>query len=98
MISLFVLYQKPQNEETFLDYYRHHHVPLAKTMPGLLSLDWGFPRVVSDQADWYLVAEMRFQDREKMHAALNSSEGQAASRDVETFAAGLVTMRVVEWQ
>lgn len=99
MVSLFALYQQPENEQQFLRYYETVHLPLAKNMPGVLSLDWGHPRAMS-QGDhpWWLVAEIRFSDRDAMRASMDSPEGRAASRDVDNFAKGLVTMRVVEWR
>ncbi|NMP21193.1 EthD family reductase [Sulfobacillus harzensis] len=100
MVSLFALYRRPADEAAFLDYYRNHHVPLARTMPGLLSLEWGHPSALApgESAEWYIVAEMRFANRAAMDAALASSEGRAALRDVQQFAGNLVTMRVVNWE
>ncbi len=47
---------------------------------------------------WFLVAEMRFSDRQAMDSALQSPQGKAAAADLKTFAKGLLTMKAVEWQ
>lgn len=100
MVSLFALYRRPDDEAGFLEHYRTIHAPLARGMPGLVSLDWGLSAEVSshDDAPWFVVAEMRFVSREAALDALRSSPGRAAANDVRTFAAGLLTMRMVEWQ
>lgn len=101
MVSLFALYRRPQDEAVFLDHYQSVHVPLARRMPGLLTLDWGTPASLNtgdgDQ-DWFLIAEMRFDTKDAMTEALQSSEGRLAGEDVNSFAAGLLTMRTVQWQ
>lgn len=100
MVSLFALYQRPSDERAFLDHYAAVHVPLAQKMPGLISLEWGLQTLLSQKTPdpWFLVAEMRFPDRETLMAALSSAEGKAAGRDLDSFAKDLVTMRMVEWQ
>lgn len=100
MVSLFAEYRQPPDEAAFLSHYRTTHVPLAERMPGLLQLTWGRPQTLfsGDAAPFFLVAEMRFTDRDQLMAALRSEEGKAASRDLEHFAKGLVTMRMVEWE
>lgn len=99
MVSLFALYQRPEDEKEFLTHYVAVHVPLAQKMPGLLSLEWGategLPTVPQDP--WFLVAEMRFATRETLYEALRSPEGREAALDIEKFAHGLVTMRMVQW-
>ena len=100
MVSLFAFYRWPNNEAEFLIHYRDVHVPLALQLPGLLSLNWGRPTPLGGVSDdsWFLLAEMRFTDREALDQALQSSPGKAASEDLKTFAKGLFTMRAVEWQ
>ncbi len=99
MVSLFALYRKPDNESAFLQHYETIHAPLARQMPGILSLEWGRQELLfSPEADpWFLVAEMRFSTRDAMMAALNSPQGRAAGADLNGFARGLVIMRMVEW-
>ncbi|PSR23661.1 MAG: EthD family reductase [Sulfobacillus acidophilus] len=103
MVSLFALYRRPADEQAFLSHYESVHVPLAKRLPGLIDLKWGQPQVLGDEQDaeqglWFFVAELTFADKRTLVGALESKEGQAASRDVQSFADGLLTMRTVEWQ
>lgn len=99
MVSLFALYRRPSDEKAFLEHYRTVHVPLAAKMPGLLKLNWGRQTLLGNKSEdsLFLVAEMRFSDREAMMNGLNSPEGRAAAHDLEILAKGLVTMRMVEW-
>jgi uncharacterized protein (TIGR02118 family) len=100
MVSLFALYRKPENADTFLDHYRTIHAPLALRLPGLCSLEWGMASGLpsGDADDWFLVAEMRFESSQAAMEALKSPEGRAAAADIRTFAEDLLTMRMVEWQ
>lgn len=99
MVSLFALYLRPTDEQDFLAHYRDVHAPLAQALPGLISLDWGPCRSMGsgDDNPWFLVAEMRFQDSAAAQHALASPQGRAAGDDVNQFAGGLLTMRMVEW-
>jgi uncharacterized protein (TIGR02118 family) len=103
MVSLFALYRRPADEKAFLSHYETVHVPLAKRLPGLIDLKWGKPEELGDRHRpdedfWFFVAELTFADKSTLVGALESVEGQAASRDVQTFADGLLTMRTVQWQ
>lgn len=99
MVSVFALYTKPADEQAFLDHYAQVHAPLARSLPGLLSLNWGQPGPLfqADDSGWFLIAEMRFGDRDAALAALASEAGRNAGQDLARFAKGLVTMRMVEW-
>jgi len=41
MYKLLVLYPYPDDPQAFLDYYRQHHLPLVKQLPGLLASRFG---------------------------------------------------------
>lgn len=99
MVSVFALYAKPEDEQEFLDHYVQVHAPLARSLPGILSLNWGQPAPLfqEDDSGWFLIAEMRFSDRDQALAALTSEAGRKAGKDLASFAKGLVTMRMVEW-
>jgi uncharacterized protein (TIGR02118 family) len=60
-------------------------------MPGLKRLEvsrvFGAPM---GEPRYHVTAEMYFDDRDAMFAALKSEEGQAAARDVMSFAGDLV--------
>lgn len=98
MIQLTVLYGHPQDPAAFDRHYQEKHAPLARTFPGLkgytttktASLD---PQV---QAPYYFIAILYFESSETLQTALQSSPGQAAAADLETFASGGVTLLVGE--
>ena len=100
MVSLFALYRQPQDEARFMTHYQDVHAPLARQLPGLISLEWGkeVSLGASQGESWFMVAEMRFSDRGAMDQALQSPQGKAAAADLRTFAKGLLTMKAVEWQ
>jgi uncharacterized protein (TIGR02118 family) len=75
-------------EETFREFFRRVHRPLALKIPGLLRHVANFP--VGDPTrkppQWDAVIELYFEGREAMEAAWRSPEGIAATRDLEEFA------------
>lgn len=97
MVKLIALYKKPQDVEAFEKHFREIHAPLARAMPGLKRLEvarayaspGGEPR-------YYMIAEMYFESREALKAALASPEGKAAGKDVMSFAGDLIHMIFAE--
>lgn len=93
MVTLMALYRRPSDEAGFLSYYEQVHVPLALKMPGMLSLSHGrVSRDLTGDGSVFYMAIMTFPDHPTLEQALTSPEGQAASRDVSHFAAGLLTL------
>lgn len=97
MVKLIAIYRQPENKEQFDEHYNNVHAPLAKKMPGLIRLEvnkiYGSPE---GESDLYLIAEMYFENKEALNAALASSEGKAAGKDLMTFAGKLVQMHFAE--
>ncbi len=97
MVKLVVLYAPPEDAEAFRRHYMEVHLPLARKMPGLrrCELGWvtGSP---GGQPRYHLVAELYFDDRDALKAALKSPEGQAAGQDVMSFAGKIVHMMIAE--
>ncbi|MFC3051952.1 EthD family reductase [Kordiimonas pumila] len=98
MIKLIALYKHPENKEAFMDYYINTHIPLVHKIPGLAKVE---VRQITDTfipgADtFFLMAEMSFPDRETFDKALRSPEQKAAGKDVQNFAAGLVSLMVAD--
>lgn len=93
MVKLVALYTQPDDVAAFERHYREIHTPLVRKMPGLKRLEiahttgapGGPPR-------YYMVAEMYFDSREAMMAALGSPEGKAAAKDVMSFAGKYIHM------
>lgn len=93
MVKLVALYKKPADVEAFEKHYTEIHAPLALKMPGLKKLEvsrmFGSP---GGEPKYYIMAEMFFEDKEAMFAALGSDEGKAAAKDVMGFAGDLIHM------
>jgi len=97
MIKLIALYKKPENTAEFDRRYFEEHVPLASKMPGLRRVE--VAKIVggpAGEAEYYLQAEMYFDDMESLKQAMSSPEGKAAAKDVMTFARDIITMMFAE--
>ena len=88
MVKLVALYRKPEDPEAFLKHYHEVHLPLVKKMPGLLRVSWGPLASVGRREDppFFYMAEMYFEDDASFKQALNSEEGKASGRDLQSFA------------
>lgn len=93
MVKLIVLYKRPADTAAFEKHYTEIHAPLAKKMPGLQRLEvsrcFGSP---GGEPRYYMAAELYFDSKEAMFAALGSPEGKAAAKDVMGFAGDLIHM------
>jgi len=93
MVKLVVLYKKPADVEAFEKHYTEIHTPLAQKMPGLLNMEvshmFGSP---SGEPKFYMKAELSFESKDALFAALGSDEGKAAAKDVMGFAGDLIHM------
>lgn len=97
MVKLIAIYKKPEDMEAFDRHYHEVHAPLAAKMPGLVSLEinqiYGAP---GGESHLHLIAEMLFESKEALEAALSSPEGRAAGKDLTGFAGKLVSMHFAE--
>ncbi|MBO8162569.1 MAG: EthD family reductase [Brevibacillus sp.] len=97
MVKLIAVYRKPEDVEAFDQHYFNVHAPLAAKMPGLIKLEvnkiYGGPM---GESDLHLIAEMYFESKEVLMAALSSPEGKAAGKDLMGFAGKLVSMHFAE--
>ena len=93
MVKCIVLYRKPGDVAAFERHYREIHTPLVRKMPGLKRLEiahmTGSP---AGEPKYYMIAELYFDDKDAMMAALNSPEGKAAAKDVMGFAGDILHM------
>ncbi len=93
MVKLVALYKKPADVETFEKHYNEIHAPLARKMPGLQKMEvshmTGSP---GGEPKFYMMAEMYFESKAMMFAALGSDEGKAAAKDVMSFAGDIIHM------
>ena len=93
MTKLIALYRKPSDPAEFDKHYFEVHIPLVRKFPGLKKLE--VTRVTGapiGEAKFHLVAEMYFDSRDAMDAALASAEGKAVTRDIMSFAADVITV------
>ncbi len=97
MVKLIALYKKPGDVEAFEKHYNEVHKPLASKMPGLRKIEvsrvFGAP---AGEAKFHLMAELYFDDKAAMFAALQSDEGSAAAKDVMGFAGDIIHMMFAE--
>ena len=98
MYKLFALYRKPDDADAFLKHYEDVHMPLVRTIPGLK--DAVVNRITASptggEPEYFMIAEMRFPDKETFDKAMTSPENRAAGKDLMTFAKGKVTLLVAE--
>jgi uncharacterized protein (TIGR02118 family) len=81
--TLLALYKKPADPGAFDDYYKNHHAPLAKTLPGLQAYTLGRGAA---RDPYYLVATLTFESLDALQAAVSSSIGAATVADLANFA------------
>ncbi|MFN0137225.1 MAG: EthD family reductase [Phycisphaerae bacterium] len=97
MFKLIALYSKAEDVVAFEKHYREVHAPLAMKMPGLkkCELNWvkGSP---GGEARYHLIAELYFEDKAALKAAMSSPEGMAAAKDLMGFAGKIVHLVTAE--
>lgn len=97
MVKLIAVYKKPEDVEAFNRHYFEVHAPLAEKMPGLIKMEvskiYGSP---AGESNLHLIAEMYFESKEALVAALSSPEGRAAGKDLMGFAGKVVSMHFAD--
>jgi uncharacterized protein (TIGR02118 family) len=90
MIKITVLYGHLADAEGFEQYYSNVHLPLASTMPYVAKAEFTkfLPRPDGSLPPYYRMAELYFEDADKMQLNLASPEGQATAADLHNFATG----------
>lgn len=86
MHRLLVSYPTPVDAAHFMDYYVGTHVPLARTLPGLLGCRWMQPKPLGkDAAAPFLLFEGDFASEAAMFEALGSPIGAKVAADVPNY-------------
>ncbi len=92
MVKFIALYKRPADPAAFDKAYFETHVPLIQKTPGLkrvkVSRITGAPR---GEPEFYLMAEMFYEDRATLDRAMASPENMEAGKNLMSFAKGLVT-------
>lgn len=94
MVRLMVLYNRPEDTAAFDKHYNEIHIPLVKQMPGLVR--YTISRNLRADAQYYLVAELDWEDMAAMRAAMASPVGAESAADVAKFATGGATNLIYE--
>jgi uncharacterized protein (TIGR02118 family) len=93
-MKLIALYNHPEDPAAFDEAYFNSHMPLIAKVPGLVRTKiTRFERSVMG-GELYMMAEMEFESPEALKNGLRSEEMTRAGENLQTFAAGLVTLLV----
>lgn len=85
MHCLTVTYPAPDDPEHFKRYYVETHIPLARMLPGLQSLSYGFPEAMTPAPAPFCIFQAFFADAAAMEAALRSEIGARVAADVPNY-------------
>ena len=93
MVKLIALYKTPADIVQFEKHYFEVHMPLVEKIPGLLKSELsklsGLP---GQESKFYMMAEMYFDNMDRLNEGMASPEGKAAGRDLMSFAKEYVVM------
>ncbi|HET6744511.1 MAG TPA: EthD family reductase [Candidatus Limnocylindria bacterium] len=94
---LIVLYRPPDDPAAFDAHYRDVHTPIVQRYPNLRGIRLiRTDGVAGRPPDFYLMAEMAFDSRADLDAALGSEAGIESGRDLRNFAGAGVTLLVAD--
>ena len=97
MVWLVALYSMPEDTVAFDAHYRDVHTPIVRRYPGLRVLRGVHPQGIGGRPPAiYLLAEMGFDSRLNLNAAIASDAGRESGRDLRNFAQAGVTLVVVD--
>jgi len=98
-VRLIALYAAPEDQAAFDAHYRDTHAPIVRRYPGLRDLRLTRTDGVGGRAPaYYLIAEMAFDTRADLDAALASEAGVESGKDLRNFASAGVTLLVADDQ
>ena len=94
MQKITVLYGHPTDTNTFETYYRSTHLPLVDKLELVLKVE--ITKINSgpggSKSEFFLMAELYFEDLAQLEETMSSPEGQAVVDDLAHFATGGVTI------
>jgi len=92
-VKLLAIYHTPEDPAKFDAYYDQFHLPLAREIPGLQSIELNrVAKTMMGQKDIYLIAELLFADQAAFEKAAASAQFAATGADLANFAADRVTL------
>jgi uncharacterized protein (TIGR02118 family) len=96
-VRLIALYQRPEDPASFDAHYRDVHAPIIARYPLLREMRLTKVEPIGPRSTpFYLQAEMVFDSRADLDAALASEAGAESARDLRTFATAGVTLFVAD--
>jgi conserved hypothetical protein len=96
-VRLIALYDQPQDPGAFDAYYQDVHAPIVRRYPGLRELRLTSTDGLGDRPPRYhLMAEMFFDSRADLDAAMASDPGRESGRDLRNFAQAGVDLFVAD--
>jgi uncharacterized protein (TIGR02118 family) len=96
-VRLIALYATPEDPAAFDAHYHEVHAPIVRRYPGLIDLRLTRADGVAGRGPaFYLMAEMAFESRADLEAALTSEAGVESGRDLRNFAGAGVTLLIVD--
>lgn len=98
MVTLTVLYGRPDDPDAFERYYAEHHMPLVATIPGLGRHEAakGLSAAGGGEPAYYRMFTFWFDTVHELEAALATEQGRAAAADLANFATGGATLFISE--
>jgi uncharacterized protein (TIGR02118 family) len=98
MARLIALYNHPTDAAAFEQHLADTHLPLARKIPGLRSLETSRGAVMTAEGPgpYHRVVILGFDSMDDLNAGLNTPEGHASAADVATLATGGVTVLVFD--
>jgi uncharacterized protein (TIGR02118 family) len=97
VVRLIALYSTPDDPAAFDEHYRSVHAPIVARYPGIREVRATRLAGLGDQPPaHYLMAEMAFDSRADLDAALASDAGRESGRDLRNFAQAGVTLFVAD--
>lgn len=90
MHRLTVQYDVPTDPDAFNEQYFDEHLPMCRSIPGIVAVSISAPELACRGTAPYLVAELDFPDSEAFKTAMRSPEMAAVAKDAETLPAGRV--------
>ena len=97
MYQLIALFRQPPDTEAFERAYRQEHLPLARKIPGVISIEVSkFAPAKDGPAPYYQMSVLTFADKDSFKTAMKSPENAAAGTNLQAFAAGLVDFYAAE--
>lgn len=93
MHRLLVSYPPPADPAHFIDHYVSRHLPLARTLPGLLACRWVRPQPLGPGEGMpFVLFEADFASEAAMLEALGSAVGRELAADVPRYSPAGATL------